>query len=606
MPSVSKTGLFAVGCDQSPGWSGLEELREVEGDLTRVGDALVARDGGRGLAARDSSIIRFNEESTNLLDQFDKFLQKLGPDALAIFYFAGHAQAIVKNDLRLLCADSDKRSSKKTTLSVGRLIEQLEESRIAQWAVILDCCQAGTVLLDDAVAALMKDANEGTLIACGTNRGIALEIVGWGGLFTYYLIEAISRGLGMAVDEEFIDLVSAARWAQRQIGEHHSEYGAPPQLKYTGGGEFHVATHPGPPLPAESIQVHTVLFIGAPPEEATEREEELLKSICSRVGRILANNGATLSICNPWHGAADYHVALGYAGYAHAKAIRLFMPDGPETKKNHEAFLEDLDNRKIDLQKTYWYPVVGLKEFAPETWLYCQLQAIERADAIVAVGGATGRSASILLRIAESRGIPIVPFSSLRGAAKEAFERRRDVYDSLGISKHLERHNGVEELGTLLRTVALARAIPPSRISRVFVSRAQGDAAMGEVLATELRKHRIEAVFGDSPVAREQDAVASIQDKLKLADAFIVLWSRYYALSVHCYDELEMALKRLRSGSHWTVWVLQLDETPIVPVAARSLTAWYTPNEKSLATWASKVATHAHETSRCELLGNKA
>ena len=59
-----------------------------------------------------------------------------------------------------------------------------------------------------------------------------------------------------------------------------------------------------------------------------------------------------------------------------------------------------------------------------QAWLLAQLQALDNADAVVALGGKISKTASTLLHLAEVKGLPIVPFPFLGGAAKRVFARR--------------------------------------------------------------------------------------------------------------------------------------------------------------------------------------
>jgi TIR domain len=62
----------------------------------------------------------------------------------------------------------------------------------------------------------------------------------------------------------------------------------------------------------------------------------------------------------------------------------------------------------------------------------------------------------------------------------------------------------------------------------------------------------------------------AIEDAILKSDVCIVLWTRSYALSPWCNDELDLALQRESAGAV-KIWLFNLDGTDIVPRLARRL-----------------------------------
>jgi hypothetical protein len=63
---------------------------------------------------------------------------------------------------------------------------------------------------------------------------------------------------------------------------------------------------------------------------------------------------------------------------------------------------------------------------------------------------------------------------------------------------------------------------------------------------------------------------SAIEDSVLRSDLFIALWSRSYAASRYCYDEIDLALQRYQAGQ-CRLWIINLDGSDIVPPAARRL-----------------------------------
>lgn len=95
---------------------------------------------------------------------------------------------------------------------------------------------------------------------------------------------------------------------------------------------------------------------------------------------------------------------------------------------------------------------------------------------------------------------------------------------------------------------------------------------MGDALAGSLKRNELEVILGDDEIRADQLIPVSIQQGMLKSDVCAVLWSRDYALSPHCFDELSLALGQQAIGK-MKIWLFNLDDSPIVPPSARKLPA---------------------------------
>jgi hypothetical protein len=65
------------------------------------------------------------------------------------------------------------------------------------------------------------------------------------------------------------------------------------------------------------------------------------------------------------------------------------------------------------------------KEAWIHAWLLAQLCAMERRNALIAIGGKLTGPMSLLLRLAETQRKSILPLRFLRGSAAQCFEKQR-------------------------------------------------------------------------------------------------------------------------------------------------------------------------------------
>ncbi len=133
--------------------------------------------------------------------------------------------------------------------------------------------------------------------------------------------------------------------------------------------------------------------------------------------------------------------------------------------------------------------------------------------------------------------------------------------------------DGVEHTIEIANRLMLDR-MQPSRLlespKMVFVSFAHQDAEMANALRAVLVKEGIEVLVGDDEIRSDQMITATIEQAVLRSDVCAVLWSRQYAQSPWCYDEMSLAINQQEYGKI-KVWLFNLDDSPIVPAQARKL-----------------------------------
>lgn len=327
-------------------------------------------------------------------------------------------------------------------------------------------------------------------------------------------------------------------------------------------------------LPVESL-VRSVFVVGGVTAETSDVDAETpkLDIACHELGRMIARSGAELIICSPFPDSADYYTAMGFASESGDRIMHFHSPDHPDVAQKRELLGKTLDEAGLKIID-WLHPGPENPEGWREAWSLAQIQALERADAVVAVGGKVSGSANTLLHLAESKGVPIVPFTFLKGAADRAFQRRNwnKLNPDLDTAELEEnRGKGVKhaiEIANRLILDSVTRKSAPDRIVSVFISRSAKDAEVADQISTLLKREGIEVVFGDEQIRPAQMVTASIEQAIMACDVCIILWSRNYALSPWCYDELLYASK-LQSLGRLGIWFLSLDGSEIVPHEGR-------------------------------------
>jgi TIR domain len=343
----------------------------------------------------------------------------------------------------------------------------------------------------------------------------------------------------------------------------------------------------GTPAPGRSRRtlVGSVFVLGGVTGETNHRDYEPaeLQAFCKRLGSAVAAAGADLHVCSPFPESADLHVLLGYVEQQESGTIYLHRPHqterpGARTLTEQMKQLGDLIGRdamaRIE-QMLYPDPENQTDDAINQAWLLCQWKAAEMADVIVAVGGRTDKSANMLLHLAEMQHKPVVPFTFLGGAAELAYHRRawEQVYPWVAKPTVLNDKNAVSEAMAIAEGMLLGRSRTGPRTGRpatVFVSRSRRDAAYAAHLDLYLTQAGHTVVLGDREIRPDRAVETAIDDAIRRCDIFVALWSRSYAASRYCFDELDLALRRLRADEA-ELWIINLDGSDVVPPGARDL-----------------------------------
>jgi nucleoside phosphorylase len=333
----------------------------------------------------------------------------------------------------------------------------------------------------------------------------------------------------------------------------------------------------------------SIFVIGGETGETADIDAELPRLVRAsmRLGTVLARAGAQLIVCSPFPDSADYYAAMGYADAKAGGVIHFHSPLHPTVEGKRQLFRRTFGQPNLSFQDwNYPAPETDEQGSWSQAWLLAQIQALERADIVVALGGKVSKTAGTLLHLAEAKGLPIIPFAFLGGAAGRNYKRRDWARLNPGFgARILENESGVEQAVQIANRLILDRVKRSmggdSRPKNVFISVARQDAAMGQALEDVLKSHGIEAVFGEREIVPDQLISTTIEHALRGSDIVAVLWSRSYAQSPWCYDELALALS-LEALDRVKVWLFNLDDSSIVPTQARKLPAVSVRSEEGL------------------------
>lgn len=314
-----------------------------------------------------------------------------------------------------------------------------------------------------------------------------------------------------------------------------------------------------------------------------DSEIELLRNTMKSLGSELVAHGHEIVVCSPFSDSADHHLLKGVAE-SDGAIDALISIHYPEIPAVDSALKELLAEAKLPKVKRFPCPNAGdspSPEAIQYAWLFAQLNAMDSSAGIITVGGKPSGSLNLLFHLADARNKRVLPLTFLGGAAQDHFDAKYwDLQDIISDSiAKLGDPTAMAEIPNILETLLSGR--PTDEERSFFISYARARPNDADYVETLLRRRNHIVYRDEEDFEPSADTQAEIIKNIKRANVFIALWCKEYACSPWCFDELEMALERKEKGLA-ELWIFCVDETRIVPKAARGLNYYPTTSRENL------------------------
>jgi hypothetical protein len=348
---------------------------------------------------------------------------------------------------------------------------------------------------------------------------------------------------------------------------------------------------------------------GVPVDKADanyEKQSDLLRCSMQKIGADIVKRGHDLIVCSPFSPSADVDAVRGAAkAIKRARGnpvIEFHYPDQTDVRAELDRLVAQLRFQPA----RYGYRVALNKAGKIDGhygWLLPQVSAMDHSHVVIGLGGHYAGAASLLFGIAQSRRKPALPLTFLGGAAASAFQSRQyELEDRLKVRTNvLHNPNQVDRVIDLAETLGSAPLTKssPKEEYHFFISYARSRPQEADFVEMTLRRRNYDVVRDERDFGAGRLVQSEIIEHIHRANVFIVIWCKEYACSPWCFDEFEIALKR-QAAKALSLWILQVDETRIVPPAARCLIAYPVGSRKELEGQITQLLGQRHSESRVQ------
>lgn len=305
----------------------------------------------------------------------------------------------------------------------------------------------------------------------------------------------------------------------------------------------------------------------------TEENKDDFKRLCKNIAEAILELNATLIICSLFNDSADYYVFEEFI--KKSTSVELHYIDNQNTRQQNQQILKNKyeitlipyldDSSKLGIRDAY---------------LFCQINAIKLADAIIAIGGKVNGSANLLLHIADLNTKLIIPFIQFHGAAENYYDRNKyKIIDLLGSQQGILLTENPNKIINSFLNAREKQNINNQKIKHIFLSYARDNPSWADYIEVILRRRNVSLFRDESDFKAGSDIPKKIKEEIYKADTFIAVWCKEYACSPWCIDEMELALER---NSSINLWIICVDDTRIVPKGARGLLNYRVKNREEL------------------------
>lgn len=161
--------------------------------------------------------------------EIEALLNEAQRDDLVLLYFSGHGKLDTRGALHLCTGDTDLRGLSSTAVSLSWIRERIDDSRVGQVVIVLDCCYSGAArgaFKSDAVRhGLTTQMGQGRgkyLITSSTAMQLSLELAeDENSLFTKWFVDGLRTGKGDLDGDGQVTIGELFNYAREKVlGEH--------------------------------------------------------------------------------------------------------------------------------------------------------------------------------------------------------------------------------------------------------------------------------------------------------------------------------------------------------------------------------------------------
>jgi hypothetical protein len=308
-----------------------------------------------------------------------------------------------------------------------------------------------------------------------------------------------------------------------------------------------------------------IFFIGSIPDhkpgtgQKPKKEHQPLFNAAIELGSAAAERGHTVIVGSESKNTVDYYVVQGMVRFCENNPDQVAKLLVQRPKDSQAPYSDVPSNLKVE--RKYYHKDIS----KPHKWVVAHVRMLDSCDALITLGG--GTSTEIVGNIAADRLMPVIAIGSFGGSSSKLYDRLQYVYkERLGDTGVLQKLVIRWHASFAPDIIGLAEALVKSAVGPqphlYFISYSWSDSAVADHVEALLRRNNRNVLRDEDNVQSGGSLSQGIEALINQADTFIALWSKSYANSTWCPNELEYARnKQAKSEKPRRIVLVTLDDT---------------------------------------------
>jgi len=267
-----------------------------------------------------------------------------------------------------------------------------------------------------------------------------------------------------------------------------------------------------------------------------KEDTELFNKAAFELGYNAAEKNHTILIGSTAKHTADYHIMKGAIKYCNENPNKTTQVEVHSPERSRPVYTEIPKNLKIS--KMFYHADPN------SSWVIAHVRALDSCDLLITIGG--GKNTRLIGHLSSEREIPTIAIPVFGGSSEDLFDKLKLVYKlKYNLDKDIHyftkswSENSANDFMNIIDSFNKSEIQTNSHV--YFLSYCWKDSHIADHIEALLRRHNKIVFRDESNLKAGKRLTNSVSALIEKADTVISVWSKKYADSTWCNNELEFS-----------------------------------------------------------------